>query len=65
MIANALNASANVFPAGTDPCLIVADYCAWAIQKKWEHNNTLSYDLIKDRITFESDLCSLDKETYY
>ena len=56
---------ADVFPAATDPCLQVADYCAWAIQKKWERNNTLSYDLIKDRITHEFDLWAHDKQTYY
>lgn len=24
------------WPASTDPCLQVADYCCWAIQRKWE-----------------------------
>lgn len=57
--------SANVFPAGTDPCLQVADYCAWAIQKKWERNDTRSYDLIKDRIVYEFDLWAHGKQTYY
>ena len=57
--------SANVFPAGTDPCLLVADYCAWAIQKKWEHNDTRSYDLIKDRITYEFDLWAHGNQKYY
>ena len=48
--------SADVFPSGTDPCLQVADYCAWAIQRKWERNDTRSYDLIKGRITQELDI---------
>jgi len=39
-----------------DPCLQAADYCTWAIQKKWEKGNTLSYDLIKDRINHEADM---------
>lgn len=38
-----------------DPCLQAADYCTWAIQKKWEHQNTKSYDLIKDKIIHEAD----------
>ena len=38
-----------------DPCLQAADYCTWAIQKKWEHQNTRSYDLIKDKIIHEAD----------
>jgi hypothetical protein len=31
------NALKNVsWPAATDPCLQIADYCSWAIQRKWE-----------------------------
>jgi Protein of unknown function (DUF3800) len=50
---------ADFMPAHSDPCLQVADYCAWAIQRKWEskdQTDTRSYDLIKDRITYEYDL---------
>ena len=39
-----------------DPCLQAADYCTWAIQKKWESNNVLSYDLIKNKIIHEVDM---------
>jgi hypothetical protein len=39
-----------------DPCLQAADYCTWAIQKKWEANNVRSYDLIKSRIIHEVDM---------
>lgn len=44
--------------AMADPCLQVADYCAWAIQRKWESSgkDLRSYDLIKDRIIYEYDL---------
>lgn len=52
-------------PAGSDPCLQVADYCAWAIQKKWERGDTRSYELIQDRITYEYDLWHRGKQTYY
>jgi hypothetical protein len=41
-----------------DPCLQAADYCTWAIQRKWEGNDARSYDLIKERITQEMDLWS-------
>ena len=27
------------WPAGADPCLEVADYCCWAIQRKWERGD--------------------------
>ena len=43
-------------PSHCDPCLQVADYCARAIQRKWELGDTKSYDLIKHKITREYDL---------
>jgi hypothetical protein len=54
-------------PAATDYCLQVADYCAWAIQRKWESDgkDTRSFDLIKDRITYEYDLWKKGTKHYY
>lgn len=52
-------------PASSDPCLQVADYCAWAIQRKWERGDTRSYELIKDRIRREYDLWAHGKKHYY
>ncbi|MGS4948273.1 DUF3800 domain-containing protein [Meridianimarinicoccus sp. RP-17] len=43
-------------PSQCDPCLQVADYCAWAIQRKWERGDARSYDLIKHQITYEYEL---------
>ena len=55
----------DFWPAGSDPCLQVADYCAWAIQRKWELGDTRSYDLIKNRITYEYDLWARGTTHYY
>jgi uncharacterized protein DUF3800 len=57
----------DFMPCHADPCLQVADYCAWAIQRKWESNSKdlRSYDLIKDRINYEYDLWSPGKTLYY
>ncbi|NKW71770.1 DUF3800 domain-containing protein [Rhodobacteraceae bacterium R_SAG10] len=52
-------------PAGSDPCVQAADYCAWAIQRKWERNDTRSYDYIKDKITYEYDLWLHGTTHYY
>jgi hypothetical protein len=52
-------------PSAADPCLQVADYCAWAIQKKWERNDFRSYDLIRHKIRREYDLWSHGTKTYY
>ena len=48
-----------------DPLLWVADYCAWAVQKKWERNDTRSYDLISHRRGSEYDLWSPGQTYYY
>lgn len=54
-------------PAATDHCLQVADYCAWAIQRKWESGgkDTRSFDLIKDRVSYEYDLWKNGTKHYY
>lgn len=51
--------------AQSDPCIQVADYCAWAIQRKWERQDERSYALIKDRITYEYDLWKTGTTHYY
>jgi hypothetical protein len=48
-----------------DPLLWVADYCAWAIQKKWEREDERSYDLIRHRRGSEFDLWRLGSTFYY
>jgi hypothetical protein len=48
-----------------DPCLQAVDYCTWAIHKKWETGNVLSYDLIKDKISHEADSFAAGKVHYY
>lgn len=58
----------DFLPAGSDPCLQVADYCAWALQRKWEspdQRDCRSYDLIKDRITYEYDLWARGTSHHY
>lgn len=48
----------NFCPSMADPCLQAADYCTWAIQRKWERQDERSYALIKDRINHEVDMWS-------
>jgi hypothetical protein len=52
-------------PSQCDPCQQVADYCAWAIQRKWERGDARSYDQIKHLITREYDLWSRGTTLYY
>ena len=48
----------DFMPAAADPGLQVADYCAWAIQRKWESGgkDIRSFELIRNRLTYEYDL---------
>lgn len=54
-----------IWTAECDPCLQIADYCPWAIQRKWELADTRSYDLIKDKISTEYDLFRSGTTFYY
>lgn len=56
---------ANHPPSASDPCLQVADYCTWALQRKWERNDTRSYDLIKPKIRHEYDSWAHGAKHYY
>ena len=49
----------------SDPCLWVADYCCWAIQRKWERDDTRSYALIQPKIRSEFDAFRIGTKTYY
>lgn len=51
--------------SAADPCLQVADYCTWAIQRKWERGDTRSYDLIRDHVDHEGDMWARGTTHYY
>ena len=52
-------------PCACDPCLQIADYCTWAIQRKWERGDERSYKLIKNMITYEYELWERGTKHYY
>ena len=54
-----------MWPASSDPCLQVADYCSWAIFRKWERSDTHSYELIQDKIASEFNLFQPENTAYY
>lgn len=47
------------------PCLQVADYCAWALQRKWEQADERSYMLIAPRIRTEFAAFAVGTVHYY
>ncbi len=53
------------WPAQADPCLQVADYVTWAIQRKYERGDSRSYDLIQDRIASEFQPFQVGTTTYH
>jgi len=60
-----MNWRTTFWPAQSDPCLQIADYCAWAIQRKWEKDDDRSYRLIQNKIVREYDLWSHGSKHYY
>ena len=53
------------WPANSDAGLQVADYCCWAIQRKWEGGDSRSYALITDKIASEFDIFKSGSKFYY
>lgn len=53
------------WPASTDLCIQAADYCGWAVFRKWESGDTRSYRLIEDRVGREYDLFARGTTHYY
>lgn len=53
------------WPAQADPCLQVADYVTWAIQRKYEKYDQRSYKLIRDKIASEFEPFGRGPTTYY
>lgn len=52
-------------PSMADPCLQVADYCTWAIQRKWERQDVRAYNLIQGRIRHEYESWRHGTRHYY
>jgi Protein of unknown function (DUF3800) len=52
-------------PAQSDPCLQVADYMTWAIQRKFELGDDRSYELIKHQVSTAYDYFQYGYKTFY
>lgn len=51
--------------AASDPCLQAADYCAWALQRKWEGGDDRSYRIISPKIRSEFEVFRWGTTRYY
>ena len=45
--------------------LQIADYCNWAIYRKWKDSDCRSYDIIKEAIHSEFDIFAVSSEHFY
>lgn len=59
--------TASFWPAQADPCLWIADYCTWAIFRKYESDgkDLRSYSRIARKINYEFNLWSHGSIHYY
>lgn len=64
-VSPALQHRVAFWPYQSDPCLQVADYCTWAIQRKWEGGDTRSHALIANKIASEFDVWQVGTTYYY
>lgn len=56
---------ATMRPAATNLCLQVADYCSWALQRKWERDDSQAYAIIEDKIGSENNIFGSRTTFYY
>lgn len=64
-VAPTLDYHSAFLPAVCDPCLQVADYCTWAIQRKYEQlEDSRSYDLVEHVIKSEWEPFRLGTQRY-
>ena len=64
-VCDRVSGKAASWAAASEPCLQVADYCAWAIQRKWEGGDDRSYVLIEDKVVSQFQPFKHGSTTYY
>jgi len=57
--------SINHHSSSAHTLLQVADYCAWAIHRKWQSGDSRSYNLIRSHIKNEFDIYKSGDKDYY
>jgi uncharacterized protein DUF3800 len=60
-----INYTLHHHSSSSHPLLQVADYCAWAIYRKWHIADLRSYELIRGRIRNEFDIYERGDTDYY
>lgn len=65
VLPNGITARVASWSAESDPCLQAADYCCWAVQRKWERNDARSHVIVQSRIASEFDVWRLGTVHHY
>ena len=52
-------------PAVADPCLQIADYCCWAVNRKWEQGKDDAFKKIAPQVCTEFDVFAVGTTYYY
>ena len=60
-----VTAKVGTWSAASDPCLQAADYCCWAVQRKWEGSDPRSHLTISPKIASEYEVWRYSATTYY
>jgi hypothetical protein len=53
------------WPSASDPCLWVADYCTWAVQRQWETNDPSYLNQLSSKLYSNFDVWAPGKKYYY
>ena len=51
--------------ADSDPCIQLADYCCWAVQRAWERNDRSFLELLGNKISSNKDIFETGTTHYY
>lgn len=53
------------WPALSDPCLWIADYCTWAVQRSWERGDQTALTQIGSKVFSNKDIWAIGTQHYY
>jgi hypothetical protein len=53
------------WPAASDPCLWVADYCTWAVQREWERADSTHVNQLRSKLYSNFDVWARGTTFYY
>ncbi len=64
-ITNSSVIKSDMWSANTNPLLQIADYCSWAVQRKWEHGDAEPYNFISNNLHSQYDIFKNSVVRYY